>query len=182
MRSLVAALVVGAAALTACGDSATPTPSVPVPATATPIALTVVSAAFDDGAAIPAEYTCEGRDASPPLTWTEVRGAGSWAVVMEDIDAGFTHWVRWALPADTMAVGTGQPPTEPARDGRNSFGRDGYGGPCPPRGDAEHRYVFTVYALAVPIGLAAGATVAEVLDAIEHGSLAEARLTGTYRR
>ena len=150
--------------------------------------LRIVSDAFDDGGSIPATYTCDGEDVSPPLAWSAVpAGTASFALIVEDPDApsgDFTHWLIYDLPAHA----TGLPdrvPTAPAlddgaRQGRNDFKRAGYGGPCPPSG--EHRYVFTVYALDSVLGLPSEASKQELRDAMDGHVLAEGRLTGRYRR
>jgi Raf kinase inhibitor-like YbhB/YbcL family protein len=91
------------------------------------------------------------------------------AVVMSDPDAPggtFIHWTRW---------GSGV-------EGRNSFGKTGYDGPCPPKGDAPHHYVVTVYALRAPLTLARGASPDEVLAAIKKQASASGSQTGTYGR
>ena len=181
-RFMAFASLVLVAFVVGCGGDTTPKPSPPVANTPAVVALTVKSSGFDDGKPIPAEYTCDGRDASPPMTWTAVRGAESWAIVMVDTDAGFTHWAVWDLPAETMAFGTGQTATEPAREGRNSLGRNGYGGPCPPPGTPDHHYVFTVYALSGVLALTGGAPGEALLPALEGRIVAQASLTGTYGR
>jgi Raf kinase inhibitor-like YbhB/YbcL family protein len=131
--------------------------------------INVSSPAFAPGGTIPREYTCDGRDVSPPLRWSGVpKSASELTVVMRDPDAPggvFVHWnVR--MPATVKELATGQVPTG-AVQGQNGFGRTGYGGPCPPRGDPPHHYVITVSA----VGASSGGTV-----------LATGTLTGTYAR
>lgn len=127
-------------------------------------ALTLTSSAFADGARIPARFTCDGKDVSPPLRWTAPpRGTRYLRLTLFDPDApggGFTHW-RARIPATWRALREAQhAPVE----GGNDFGRRGYTGPCPPPGRA-HRYVFTLRAV----------------DA--HGkTLATARVVGRYAR
>jgi Raf kinase inhibitor-like YbhB/YbcL family protein len=108
----------------------------------------VSSPAFPAGGAIPRQYTCDGRDISPPLRWTNVPGsAQQLSVVMRDADApggNFVHWRLTGIAPATRAIPTGV--TAPgAKAGRNDFGTVGYRGPCPPRGVAHH-YVITVEA------------------------------------
>ncbi len=154
-----------------------------------PITLTVQSPAFSDGFAIPKDYTADGANASPPLRWSDPpEGAKSFALVCDDPDAPrgtFTHWVLYNLPADARELPPGVPPdgTLPsgARQGTNSFGRIGYGGPSPPPGPA-HRYQFKLYALDAPLPLEAGATKEQLLAAMRGRQLAEGRLTGVYGR
>lgn len=97
----------------------------------------------------------------------------------------FTHWVLFNLPAGSRRLAEAVPADEElsdeARQGRTSFSRIGYGGPCPPSGPS-HRYRFTLYALDEPLGLAAGATKQQVLEAMPGRVLAEVTLTGRYQR
>ncbi|PYR90546.1 MAG: YbhB/YbcL family Raf kinase inhibitor-like protein [Acidobacteria bacterium] len=141
------------------------------------------SAAFADGADIPARHTCDGEDLSPRLTWKGTPpGTRSLALVMDDPDAPrgtFTHWVVYDLPSDLTELGEG---STQGIQGRNSFGRSGYGGPCPPSGDRPHRYRFTLHALDVPtIALEHGTR--EQLEAkIDTHVLGTALLVGRYQR
>lgn len=151
----------------------------PEPETMAPMRLT--SPAFDDGGTIPARYTCDGDDVTPPLAWDEVPDAtAAFVLVVDDPDAdGFVHWLLTDIPGDARELpeaggdGVGMP-------GHNDFGRTGWGGPCPPSG--EHRYVFTLYALSEPIQIDADAKAAQVRDSIAHRLIGEARLTGVYAR
>lgn len=147
--------------------------------------MKLVSTEFKDQSRIPQRFTCEGEDISPPLEWSEVpEGSAALALTCEDPDAPrgtFVHWVLWGLdpsmgglPVGEGAAGAGQ--------GRNDFGRQGYGGPCPPPGHGTHHYQFTLYALRSPITLADGATIAELRQAMEGSVLAEAVLVGIYER
>jgi Raf kinase inhibitor-like YbhB/YbcL family protein len=143
--------------------------------------MRLTSTAFEPGAEIPRRFTCDGRDVSPPLALHDVPPeARSLVLIMDDPDAPggtWDHWITYDIPVThdvpegVAALGTA---------GRNSWGRTGYGGPCPPRG--THRYVFSVYALDSELGLAQGADKAAVLKAISGHVLAEARLTGRYAR
>jgi hypothetical protein len=152
------------------------------------MALKLTSPAFPEGGAIPKQYTCDGKDVSPPLAWSDVPAATKgFALICDDPDAPaavWVHWVAYGLPASS----TGLPEAVPARDeitggglqGKNDFRKTGYGGPCPPGG--THRYVFTVYALDSDVTLAAGATKAQLLAAVRGHVLAEGKLTGKYSR
>jgi Raf kinase inhibitor-like YbhB/YbcL family protein len=141
------------------------------------------SGAFQNAQPIPDHYSCEGEDVSPPLTWSNVPdGTRSLALIVDDPDAPggvFTHWLAWGLDpaADRLDEGKSAP-----REGRNDFGTSGYRGPCPPPGHGRHRYVFRVYALDAEPELAAGATKAELEQAIEGHVLTMAELVGTYER
>ena len=140
------------------------------------------SPAFQPGGPISARFTCDGADVSPPLRWTAPpSGTRSLALVVEDLSTPqvYTHWLAWAISPRARSLASG---AHPPREGRNDFGRTGYGGPCPPSGPA-HRYRFRLYALRVPLRLAAGSGVAGFGRALRPGDvLAEARLVGTYAR
>jgi Raf kinase inhibitor-like YbhB/YbcL family protein len=147
------------------------------PTTATTLRLT--SSAFENGAAIPTEYTCLGDDVSPPLAWTGVpAGTAELAVVVRDPDAdGFVHWVIAGLSPDLGGMARGNPPSQAVQE-LNDFGRQGWSGPCPPSG--THNYDFRIYALAEPSGLAAGAAGARAAEQLETATvLASAALSGT---
>lgn len=153
------------------------------PGEAASFALT--SPAYDDGAAIPRHHTCDGDDVSPALAWRGApTGTASLALTLLDPDAPrgpFVHWVRFDIPAGRTGLDEGD--RAHGRDGRNDFGRAGYGGPCPPRGHGAHRYVATLHALDVPsLGLGDGATADEVAAAMRGRVLATARLVGRYGR
>jgi Raf kinase inhibitor-like YbhB/YbcL family protein len=153
------------------------------------MALTVSSSAFQEGSKIPAKYTCEGQDVSPALTWGEPpAGTQSFALIVDDPDAPggvFTHWVVFNLPADSRGLPEAVPAQAQLPDGsvqgKNDFGKLGYGGPCPPPG-RPHRYQFTLYALDQSLDLKAGAAKKPVIDAMQGHILAQGRLTGTYQR
>jgi Raf kinase inhibitor-like YbhB/YbcL family protein len=141
------------------------------------------SSAFENAQAIPRRYSCEGDDVSPALRWANVpEGTRSLALVVDDPDAPrgvFTHWVAWGLDPGAQGLAEG----EAARhEGRNGFGATGYRGPCPPPGHGRHRYVFRLYALDAEPELAAGATKAELEQAMEGHVLMTAELVGTYER
>ena len=148
----------------------------------------LTSPAFAEGQAIAAVYTCEGRDVSPPLAWTDPpAGTKSFALISDDPDAPgktWVHWVLYNLPPSVRALPEAVPPdrelADGTRQGMTDFGRIGYGGPCPPSG--THRYLFKLYALDVLLTLPPGATKPQLEEAMEGHLLAEAHLMGTYRR
>ena len=142
-------------------------------------AFLLSSPAFHAGHAIPRRYTCDGAGVSPPLRWkAPPRGTKAFAFFVIDLDAGpFTHWTLWDVPASRRRLAAG---TTWRLQGRNSFGRVGYGGPCPPSG--RHRYVFTLYALRRKLGLPRGAAPAEFTHALVRRVIATSTITGTYRR
>src|SRR5262245_35978404 len=104
--------------------------------------LTVTSSAFAAGSVIPKPYTGDGKDVSPPLQWTAgPSGTQSYAVICEDPDAPrglWVHWVLYNLPEAATALPEGLPKTATLADGsvqgKNDWGKLGYGGPAPPRG------------------------------------------------
>jgi Raf kinase inhibitor-like YbhB/YbcL family protein len=105
------------------------------------------SPAFANGQPIPAAYTCTGKDISPPLSWSGVpRGSRSLRLAMIDLTANFTHWKVSGIDPGDGDVAAGAVP-QGGRQRKNSFGKVGYGGPCPPKGDSPHRYAFTITAL-----------------------------------
>ncbi|UCC48867.1 MAG: YbhB/YbcL family Raf kinase inhibitor-like protein [Gemmatimonadota bacterium] len=153
------------------------------------MSIKLTSSAFEDGGSIPAQYTCEGKDISPPLDWTGVPAeAKSLALICDDPDAPVGTWVHWVLydvspkfSALPEAIPTSEVTPEGAKQGVNDFRRSGYGGPCPPPGK-PHRYFFKLYALDIEPGLPAGATKADLLRAMEGHILAEGQLVGLYKR
>jgi len=189
-RMLIAATLVVALACAACspgGGMRGPDGTVPGPAgsdgtEATMTTLELTSPAFTDGGAIPRRHSCDGPDVSPALAWTGApAGTAAFALLVEDPDArGFVHWVVASIPGDATGLSEGVPAAGPPAQGRNDFGRVGWGGPCPPSG--THRYVFTLYALREKPMLTGTPTARDLRRAIEGRVLAEARLVGTYRR
>jgi Raf kinase inhibitor-like YbhB/YbcL family protein len=149
----------------------------------------VTSSAFAEGQPIPAKYTCDGGDISPPLKWSSIpQGAKSLALICDDPDAPagtWVHWVLYDLPATVAELPERVPTTETlsngGKQGINDFKRVGYGGPCPPRG-GPHRYFFKLYALDAELQLKAKATKKELVRAMEGHILAEGQLMGTYKR
>ncbi|MGA9883900.1 MAG: YbhB/YbcL family Raf kinase inhibitor-like protein [Candidatus Acidiferrales bacterium] len=151
------------------------------------MALQLTSTAFHDGQPIPKRNTCDGEDASPDLAWSGVPDeTKSLALIVDDPDAPgkvWVHWVIYDLPADARGLPEGVPQDRELRDGsrqgKNDFGKIGYGGPCPPRGPA-HRYFFKLYALREKTGLKPGASKDELERAIKGRVLAQATLTGKF--
>ena len=153
------------------------------------MALSISSPVFQEGEGIPAKYSCEGQDISPPLAWGEPpAGTNSFALIVDDPDAPgrvFTHWVLFNLPADSRELPEAVP-TQPqlssgALQGKNDFGKTGYGGPCPPPG-RPHRYQFTLYVLDQLLDLKPGASKQQVLEAMQGHILDQGQLTGIYQR
>ena len=147
------------------------------------MSLTITSTAFTANGAIPSLYTCEGKDISPPLTWSGAPpGAKSFALIVDDPDAPsgtFTHWVLFDVPKDAWSLAQGASGIGTA--GKNDFGDAKYGGPCPPKGKGVHRYFFRVYALDVDkLGPSEGATRGDVESAMKGHVLAKGELMGTF--
>jgi len=182
MRWTEISTVVGlcCAACNGCQSSAHPT----APPGVTMGSLTVTSAAFPANGPIPIDFTCDGADHSPPITWSAAPpGTQSIAVLVDDPDAPggtFVHWVAFNLPSTTVSLPEG---TDAAGaggvSGTNGFGRTGYAGPCPPRREA-HRYNFRVRALNAMIDAKQGAS-RDAVDAAMNGHvLAEGVLVGIF--
>lgn len=150
--------------------------------------MTVYSPAFSNGSTMPAQYTCDGADISPPLKWSGVpEKAKSLLIAMIDPDAPggqFIHWVLYDVSPNLTELPQGVPPAASTQYGLqavNDFGRIGYGGPCPPPG-RPHRYIITVYALNATLGLPPGAPAREVLESARPYVIAEGELVGLYGR
>jgi Raf kinase inhibitor-like YbhB/YbcL family protein len=150
------------------------------PASKAPTAITVTSAAFDDGSPIPVRFTCKGDNVSPPLAWSGVpSGAAALALVVADPDAPggtYIHWVVLDADPATTSVGEGEVPAG-AGQARNSAKHARYDGPCPPSG--THRYRFTVFALRRGTGLPDGADLHTALASIDRLATARGTLVGT---
>lgn len=118
------------------------------------MAFNLTITAFEHGATIPAKHSCKGDDVPPNLQWDEVpKGTASLALVLEDPDAPggtFLHWLIYNIPPDSNELNGVSPVEKHLRNGahqaKNDFGKTGYGGPCPPKGE-EHRYFFRLFAL-----------------------------------
>jgi len=146
-------------------------------------------AAFPNEGAIPKKFTGDGPDVSPALRWTGApAGTKALALIVDDPDAPMGTWVHWVVydlaPTETSlpeGVPKGATLAGGARQGKNSWGDQGYGGPAPPPGD-PHRYYFKLYALSEPTRLGPGATKQKVLAAMQGKKLGEAQWMGRYGR
>jgi Raf kinase inhibitor-like YbhB/YbcL family protein len=156
------------------------------------VSLNVISTAFAQNGSIPARYTCEGDDMSPPLSWAGApSGTRSFALIVDDPDAPdpakpqrvYVHWVVYNIPATVTSL-----PENASRKGlpagavhgKNDWGKTQYGGPCPPIG--RHRYYFKLYALDNDLTGLSSATKAELLKAIEGHVIGNGELIGTYQK
>ena len=168
MRSLI--VVIGALLTLGCGSANVPSQSAKgVPE----MTLTLTSSAFDEGAAIPRDYACDGSNKQLPIAWSGAPAdTVEFALTMDDPDAnGFVHWVVTGIPADASSLSGGL--AAGAQAGQP------YRGPCPPSG--THHYVLTLYALSAPLGNSA-TTAAQVKAAASDKTLTSTTLTATYRR
>lgn len=146
------------------------------------------SSAFADGGEIPARYTCEGQNVSPPLAWSGAPAATrSFVLIADDPDAPdpeaprmvFVHWVLYNLPAAADHLPEAVSALPPgAISGVTDFQRTGYGGPCPPIG--RHRYFFKLYALDTLLPDHGAAGKGQVEQAMRGHVLAQAQWMGTY--
>lgn len=179
-RTLIAVLTLGIG-LTGCGGGSTDLPAPAAQDLKEGNGMNLISDVFENESTIPTKYTCDGDDVSPPLGLSDIpAGAESLALVVEDPDAPagtWDHWVAYDIPVmNEIPEGVDSLGTP----GQNSWGRPGYGGPCPPSG--THRYVFTVYALDARLDIESGADKPAVLKALDGHVLATATLMGRYSR
>ena len=156
------------------------------------MSLILTSTAFTHGGIIPRRHTCAGEDISPDLAWSGVPAdTQSLVLLIDDPDAPdpqaprtvWDHWVLYNLPPDAVGLPAGiQPADLPpgARQGLNSWGRTGYGGPCPPIG--RHRYFHLLYALDCQLPDLGEPHKNRLLAAMDEHILARAELVGTYQK
>lgn len=153
------------------------------------MALEIESAAFKNNEFIPRKYSCQGEDTSPALSWSGAPAdTEAFVLINDDPDAPMGTWVHWLvydIPAKATSLSDNIPKTPSlgngAKQGNTSFGRVGYGGPCPPPGK-PHRYFFKLYALDTVLGLRPGLNKQELLKAMDGHILEEAQLIGLYKR
>ena len=156
------------------------------------MAMTITSPVFRHEGAIPARYTCEGDDVSPPLAFGSVPPAAKGlALIVDDPDAPdpaapkrvWVHWVMYNLPPTTKELPEGvRADALPAgtRVGKNDWGNAGYGGPCPPIG--RHRYFHKLYALDTVLEDLNQPNKATLEKAMQGHIVGEATLMGTYQK
>jgi Raf kinase inhibitor-like YbhB/YbcL family protein len=151
--------------------------------------FSVRSPMFEDGEVIPVEFTCDGDNLSPALTWEDApQGTRSFALIVHDPDAPAGDWVHWLI-YDIPGNRDDLPSGVRERDivagvgiqGRNDFRRTGWGGPCPPQGP-PHRYLFHLMALDTTLDLDPGIDREALLAAVRGHVLGEAELMGRYQR
>lgn len=156
------------------------------------MAFTIESSAFKNQGTISREYTCDGEDVSPSIRWSGApEKTRSFALIVDDPDAPdpaapkrvYVHWVLYDIPPSVAKIdedGEDATVKAGARQGKNDWGRTGYGGPCPPIG--RHRYFFKLYALDTMLGDLGTPTKGDVEKAMEGHVLASATIMGTYQR
>ena len=154
--------------------------------------MTLSSSAFANQAEIPTLYTCEGRDVSPPLSWTSAPGSvKTFALIVDDPDAPdpkapkrtWVHWVLFNVPAGVTSLSEDAPShglPDGAKQGVNDWNKAMYGGPCPPIG--RHRYFFKLYALDTTLDPSKVSTKADLEKAMASHVVANAQLMGTYQK
>ena len=146
------------------------------------VSMKLTSPAFGHNGKIPSEYTCDGSDTSPELDIKDVpKNAKSLVLINDDPDAPvgvWDHWIVFNIPPETKKIEKGDEPE--GLGGKNSWGRIGYGGPCPPSG--VHRYFFKLYALDAMLSLEEGATKKQIEAAMQGHIIAKTELIGTYKR
>ncbi|HEC88492.1 MAG TPA: YbhB/YbcL family Raf kinase inhibitor-like protein [Thermoplasmata archaeon] len=151
--------------------------------------MIIESPAFREGDVIPVKYTCDGEDMSPPLKWRDVpSNAKSIAIICEDPDAPLIKWIHWIIyniPPEIGELNENIPKKEEIeggiRQGKNSWNKFGYGGPCPP-GKKPHRYYFRMYALDIKINVQQPLKKRNLLKLMEGHIIEEAELMGKYSR
>lgn len=145
--------------------------------------MLLTSPDFADHATIPSRYTCEGQDYNPALEISKLpAGTETLVLIMDDPDAPhgtWDHWIVYDIPPLSKIERHTQPP---GTSGTNSWGRTGYGGPCPPIGTGQHRYFFKVYALDTSLNLPPKADKASVEHAMQGHILEQATLVGLYEK
>jgi Raf kinase inhibitor-like YbhB/YbcL family protein len=178
-------------AAAAFGVALAPAPAIGEEGDAAP-AFRMESKSFPPNGSMARDFTCDGRNVSPPLAWSHVPpGARSLVLIVDDPDAPdpraprmtWVHWVLYNLPPASTGLSEGVKDEElPAgtRHGLNDWRRTGYGGPCPPIG--RHRYFHKLYALDAVLSDLGNPTKAQLEEAVKGHVLGVAELIGTYAR
>jgi Raf kinase inhibitor-like YbhB/YbcL family protein len=198
MRRLAAAAVLAAMSLACTHDGrniTAPRPGATVPpSSSTTVATTAPGAVigtdapfvmtspdFIEGGGLNDRFTCYGAGISPPLQWSGVpSGTVELALAVTDEDeGGVIHWVMTGLDPELVGLGAGTTP-ESAVQAVNDTGSSGWYGPCNDPNGPSHHYVFTLYALKAPSGVAPGADAVGALEAVKRQAAAEAAITGLY--
>ncbi len=145
--------------------------------------LKITSPSFKDGEMIPRKYTCQGDDVNPQLDISGIpENTKSLVLIMDDPDAPmgtWDHWIVWNISPDTKTIAENSVPAG-AVQGKNSWGRNDYGGPCPPSG--THRYFFKLYALDTTLDIPAKSKKKDVEKAMRGHIIEQAQLMGKYKK
>ncbi len=144
--------------------------------------LELRSRAFENEADIPDKYTCMGEDINPPFDISGIpENTRSLVLIIDDPDAPTGTWDHWIVfnIRPVFKIEENSVP-EGAVQGVNDFGRNSYGGPCPPQG--THRYMFKLYALGITLNLDSSAKKIDVETAMKGHLLAETKLVGLYTK
>ncbi|HZH72169.1 MAG TPA: YbhB/YbcL family Raf kinase inhibitor-like protein [Mariniphaga sp.] len=152
------------------------------------MAFNLTSKAFEHGAAIPDKHSCKGEDLPPPLSWDEAPGGTvTFALILEDPDAPggtFLHWLIYNIPPDAKELNDVSPAQKNLKNGaiqaKNDFGKTGYGGPCPPKGE-EHRYFFKLFALKKKLQPESIRKIEDFYHAIKSITIDKAEYMGKFR-
>jgi Raf kinase inhibitor-like YbhB/YbcL family protein len=154
------------------------------------MALTLTSPDFQANGEIPTQFTCEGEDTAPALSWSGAPSATKcFALIVDDPDAPdpkaprmtWVHWVLYDIPATAKGIARGGKDLPAGtREGTNDWKRTGWGGPCPPIG--RHRYFFKLYALDTVLADLGKPNKADLEKAIKGHVLEQTSLVGTYEK
>ncbi|MCK9186447.1 YbhB/YbcL family Raf kinase inhibitor-like protein [Candidatus Gracilibacteria bacterium] len=147
--------------------------------------MQITSASFENNGILPTKYTCEGKNINPPL---EISGTPentkSLVLICDDPDAVsgiFTHWTVWNISPKTTEIKENSIPLN-AIQGTTSFGKTGYGSPCPPKNTGKHRYTFKIYAIDKTLDIPASTTAETLYKTIENSIIDKAETIGIYSR
>lgn len=148
--------------------------------------MKIIVDSFQEKETIPIRYTCDGDNTSPRILFADVpREAKSLVFIMDDPDATgggtFTHWAVWDIPPEATQIAENAVPSG-AVEGETDFGKIGYGGPCPPRGNPPHRYFFRLYALNKMLELPSGTPRSRLEQAMSECIIEKAEYVGLYGR
>lgn len=145
--------------------------------------MKITSTAFENNGNIPSKYTCDGEGINPPLSFVEIPPAAqSLVLISDDPDAPggtFVHWTVWNIDPKTMEIAENSVPSD-AIQGITSYGKEGYGSPCPPSG--VHRYYFKLYALDTKLELPPTSKEEDIKKAMTGHIIDQAEIVGLYTR
>ena len=144
--------------------------------------MKITSLAFNNNQPIPPRYTCDGNNINPPLSFSDIpAGLKSLVLIVDDPDAPlgtWAHWVVFNIPKEVREIKENSIPQ--GVQGTTSFGKPGYGGPCPPSG--THRYFFKLYALDTILPFTDKADKKAVEAVMQNHILTQVELIGLYSK